>query len=78
MDYRKVNKATRKDYYPLLFLDQILLNTVRGVHSFLGHVGFCRRFIKDFSKIKKPLCKLSENKMQHSALMKHARQHLRR
>ena len=33
---------------------------VRGVRSFLGHVGFYRRFIKDFSKIEKPLCKLLE------------------
>ena len=31
---------------------------VKGVRSFLGHVGFYRRFIKDFTKIARPLCKL--------------------
>ncbi|GKF78126.1 reverse transcriptase domain-containing protein, partial [Tanacetum coccineum] len=29
--------------------------TVKGVQSFLGHVGFYRRFIKDFSKISRPM-----------------------
>jgi len=29
--------------------------SVKGVRSFLDHAGFYRRFIKDFSKIAKPL-----------------------
>src|SRR3954468_19087124 len=32
--------------------------SVKGIRSFLGHAGFYRRFIKDFSKITKPLCDL--------------------
>ena len=28
---------------------------IKGIRSFLGHVGFYRRFIKDFSKISRPL-----------------------
>ena len=30
-------------------------NDIKGIRSFLGHVGFYRRFIKDFSKISRPL-----------------------
>ena len=33
---------------------------VKGIRSFLGHAGFYRRFIKDFSKISRPLCRLLE------------------
>ena len=34
--------------------------TVMGIKSFLGHAGFYRRFIKDFSKIARPICRLLE------------------
>ncbi|GJY71293.1 reverse transcriptase domain-containing protein [Tanacetum coccineum] len=34
--------------------------TVKGVRSFLGHAGFYRRFIKDFSKIFRPMTHLLE------------------
>ena len=33
---------------------------VKGIRSFLGHAGNYRRFIKDFSKISRPLCRLLE------------------
>ncbi|XP_078170268.1 uncharacterized protein LOC144564543 [Carex rostrata] len=123
IDYRKLNAATRKDHFPLPFVDQLLERladhsyfcyldgysgffqiaihpqdqemttftcpygvvlghvvtskgievdkakieviekleiptSVKGVRSFLGHAGFYRRFIKDFSKIAKPLTNL--------------------
>nr|GEZ03714.1 reverse transcriptase domain-containing protein [Tanacetum cinerariifolium] len=34
--------------------------TVKYIRSFLGHVGFYRRFIKDFSKIARPMTRLLE------------------
>ena len=33
-------------------------SSVKGIRSFLGHTEFYRRFIKDFSKIAKPLSNL--------------------
>ena len=34
-------------------------SSVKGIRSFLGHAGFYRRFIKDFSRIKKPFVQFS-------------------
>ena len=39
---------------------------VKAVRQFLGHAGFYRRFIKDFSKIAKPLYKLLEKDVKFS------------
>ncbi|KAI3774318.1 hypothetical protein L1987_48869 [Smallanthus sonchifolius] len=36
------------------------LNSVKGIRSLLGHAGFYRRFIKDFSLIARPLTQLLE------------------
>ncbi|GJQ92337.1 reverse transcriptase domain-containing protein [Tanacetum coccineum] len=36
------------------------LTSVKGVRSFLGHAGFYRRFIQDFSKIARPMTHLLE------------------
>nr|GFA15665.1 hypothetical protein [Tanacetum cinerariifolium] len=129
IDYKKLNEATRKDHFPLPFMDQIPkrprenhvyvslwnlcfecrlayamllepssdeksyfmvkegivlghkiskkgievdkakievisklphLTTVKGIRSFLGHAGFYRRFINDFSKISRPMIHLLE------------------
>ena len=40
--------------------NQMPPTTVKGIISFLGHAGFYRRFIRDFSKIARPLCRLLE------------------
>ncbi|CAN6726190.1 unnamed protein product [Malus baccata var. baccata] len=48
LDSRKLNATTRKDHFPLPFIDQMLERLA----------GFYRKFIKDFSKVAQPLCRL--------------------
>ena len=38
--------------------DLALSKSIRELGSFLGHVGFYRRFIQDFAKVSKPLTSL--------------------
>ncbi|KAJ9556479.1 hypothetical protein OSB04_011093 [Centaurea solstitialis] len=38
--------------------------SVREVRSFLGHAGFYRRFIKDFSQITRPMCNLLQKDVE--------------
>jgi len=40
--------------------------SVKGVHSFLGHDGFYRRFIRDLSKVANLLSKLLEKEVKFS------------
>jgi len=53
---------------------------VKGIRSFLGHAGFYRRFIKDFSKISKPLCNLlnKDNNFSFDENYLHAFEELKR
>ena len=38
---------------------------IKSLRSFLGHAGFYRRFIKDFSKITKPLTQLLQKDVEY-------------
>jgi hypothetical protein len=50
-------KATKKLPYP---------RDIRGIRSFIGYAGFYRRYIKDFSKISKPLTNLLQKDVPFS------------
>ena len=49
----KVDKAKVKNIAKLP-----IPRCMKDIHSFLGHAGFYRRFIRDFSKIARPLTNL--------------------
>jgi hypothetical protein len=48
--------------------------SVKRIRYFLGHTGFYRCFIKDFSKISRPLCNLLAKDTPFT-LMKHVKRH---
>jgi hypothetical protein len=45
---------------------------VKSLRSFLGHAGFYRRFINDFSKVTKPFLQMSIKRMWHLTSMRSA------
>ena len=53
------NKGIKVDKAKVKLISKLPPPTnVKTVRQFLGHAGFYKRFIKDFSKIAKPLCEL--------------------
>jgi hypothetical protein len=52
-------KGIEVDKVKIEVIEQLAPPTnVKGIHSFLGHVGFYRRFIQNFSQIARPLTHL--------------------
>ncbi|PIN10844.1 DNA-directed DNA polymerase [Handroanthus impetiginosus] len=61
LGHKVCNTCIEIDKAKLKTIEKLALPTsVKGIRSFLGHAGFYRSFIKDFSKISKPLCNLLE------------------
>ncbi|PIN01710.1 DNA-directed DNA polymerase [Handroanthus impetiginosus] len=61
LGHKVFNRSIEVDKVKLETIEKLPPPTsVKGVRSFLGHAGFYRRFIKDFSELSKPLCNLLE------------------
>nr|GFA60655.1 hypothetical protein [Tanacetum cinerariifolium] len=58
IDYRELNKLTVKNHYPLPRIDDLFKIDLRS-----GLAGYYRRFIEGFSKIAKPMTKLTQMKV---------------
>nr|KAJ0222679.1 hypothetical protein LSAT_V11C200054720 [Lactuca sativa] len=58
IDYRKLNASTRKDHFPLPFIEKML-------ERLAGKSHYCclDGFIKDFSKITRPMCQLLQKEV---------------
>ena len=56
IDFRKLNKATKKDHYPLPFIDQMLERLSKNTHfCYLdGYSGFSQIHVKKKTKRKPP------------------------
>jgi hypothetical protein len=59
LGHRVSERGIEVDRVKIEVIEQLppLVN-VKGIRSFLGHAGFYRRFIKNFSEIARPLTKL--------------------
>jgi hypothetical protein len=59
LGHKILEKGIKVDKAKIGVIEQLPLTTnVKGIHSFLGHAGFYRRFIQNFSQIAQPLTHL--------------------
>jgi hypothetical protein len=59
LGHKILEKGIEVDKVKIEMIEQLPPPTnVKGVHSFLGHAGFYRRFIQNFSQIARPLTHL--------------------
>ena len=61
IDFRKLNKATRKDHYPLPFIDQMLERLSKHTHFFFldGYSGFSQIHVAQSDQEKTTFTSLS-------------------